>query len=287
MHSGLHVRKTHQHAHAVLAQIRAACRHPFLTAAAVQLQMWRAVVKGAFVVPALAVEAVRISGQLRIQFRIEAQQQPLVRRRDFLDQHARLVGVTHARKTADLLHHRAPHLEAHDVELPVRRIHHRIQRGEIEVPIKAHYCRLRFFKVSVHQHAEKLRPVVADVDEFAIHRPHLRIQQPRLRHPARIHRMRQPRQRLRDRLRILLLRRNRRQMPVEVMIRNDVQRRGRHIVALLIARRHQPCLLIHPDERLAQAIPNHLHRPPIRRNLDHRPVVLAIGRPFLAPLRNI
>ena len=99
--------------------------------------------------------------------------------------------------------------------------------------------------------------------------------------------MRQPRQRLGDGLRILLLLRDGRQMAVELMIADEMQRRGRHIMPLLIARRHETRLRIHADERLAQSIADHLKRLPIRRHFDHRAIVLPPRRALLASFGDV
>ena len=231
--------------------------------------MWAAIFRRALVVPTLGAVAGGIRRQFGIQLRVEAQDEALVRRCDFFEQHTRLARVTHASEAADLLHHRAPDLETGDVELPIRRIHGCVERGEVEVAREAHHrshgaatcsrrcVRWRFqiatpgMRPVAAEHTEEFRPVVADVDEFIIHRPHPRTDEPGLRHAAGIHRMRQPGQRLGDRLGILLLRRNRRQMAVEVMVADEVQRRGRHVIALLIARGDETRLWMHADKRLA------------------------------------
>ena len=89
------------------------------------------------------------------------------------------------------------------------------------------------------------------MNQFIIKRAHLRPDQPSLRGSAGIDRVRDPSQRLGDGCRKNVLGRDGGHVSVKLILLHDVQRGGRHVVALLITRRYQSRLWMHADERLA------------------------------------
>ena len=287
MDACLHVGKPDQDAHAVLAQVGAAGRHPFLTGFSVRPEMRRAVLLGAQVVPAFGAVVRGIGGQLGIELGVELQQDALVHRRHFSDEHAGFPGVSDAGEATDLRRRGAPDLKPDHVELSVRRIYFGVEWAKFEVAGEAHDGGLRTLEARVHDHAEEFGPVVADVDHFAKDRAHALIAGPGLCGAAGVHRMWNPRERLGDGLGILLWVSDGRQVPVEPVVADDVDRRRGNVVPLLVAGRHKSGRGVHADEGLAQAVGYDFEGLAIGCHTNHRTVVLPARRAFLATLGNV
>src|SRR4051794_11412886 len=87
--------------------------------------------------------------------------------------------------------------------------------------------------------------------------------------------MRNPRERIGDGLRILLVWLDGGEVAVELMVLNNLDRRGRHIIAFLVTGHHKPRLGMHARERLAQSPTDDVEFLPVCGDTDHGAVVFA------------
>ena len=102
----------------------------------------------------------------------------------------------------------------------------------------------------VQQDKKDFGPVVAQMNQRVIERPHLRIRQPHLSRARSVDRMRNPGQRLGYRRGIFFLRQHQGNESVKLAVANNMQWRRRHVVALLVAGGDETCFRIHAYEGL-------------------------------------
>ena len=182
LHHGLHVRNANEDSVTICADISAARRQPVDAGGAVGLVLGGTIGVGALVTPGGERVVGGISGLSRIERHVEAEQHALVHRHDFTRQQAVSTRVAHAAESGERVEGIAPadDLETCEVKLAVRRIYRAVQRGEIKRARDAHHAGLRPGAAIIHEHAQQLRFVEANLHHRVVERPHLRIEKPHL-----------------------------------------------------------------------------------------------------------
>src|SRR5262245_39879614 len=127
---------------------------------------------------------VRIDGLHRVQWDIEAQQHATVHRCNLAWDRRGRACVTYPSQSRQSRRRRSPSkdLEASDIELTVDRIDRTVQRRKVERASDADDSGLRLGAAVVEQNSEQLWVVESDVNQSVVQRPHLRVEQPYLRH---------------------------------------------------------------------------------------------------------
>ena len=205
---------------------------------AVRLELRRAVVVGALVVPACQRVVVGIGRRLRDRARRRiAAARPCPSATTSRGTGECRAGVAHAAQAGEPRRRRPPaeNLEPGEIQLAVGGIHRAVQRRKIERARDADHRRLRLRSArssSTRNSSGLLKPMCTSA---SFERPHACAEQPDLRHRRRVGRVRNPRQRLGDGRRIDFARQLVAEEAVELPVAHDVQRRARNVVALLIA----------------------------------------------------
>src|SRR5690242_4135154 len=108
-----------------------------------------AIIRGAFVIPALSRKVCRIGRLFRIECHVEPQQDSLVHHGNFARQRVWHAGVTEASKAARLPGGTTPNLETGYIKLTVRWIYCAVQGRETEIARDADYGPLQPFGAGV------------------------------------------------------------------------------------------------------------------------------------------
>ena len=229
---------------------------------------------------------VRVGRLGAVEGDVEAEQHAAVGRHDLARRERRRAGIAHALEAGEGLQDVAPagNLEAGDIKLAVDGVDGAVEGRRGEVADDADDAGLRAGAAVVPEDAEEVGLVEADLDHLVVERPHLGVGQPDLGQRRGVRRVRDPGEGVGDGSGVFLLGQLVAQESVELGVLDDVDRRARHVVALLVAGDDEAGARVHGEVGLAEAVAEHGGGAAVGRDAQDAAVVLADGGRFLAAL---